>query len=117
MLHPTKGFAVKDGQGFEKAITIQEATIMDRDDRLFFGHELAVDERDQGKVGELECWSGAPRRSASKNPRALARVSSYSAVGSESATIPAPAWNQAALCLKIAARMMMLNWLSRLNPR
>src|ERR1043166_7762788 len=54
---------------------------------------------------------------AEKNPPALASVSSYSASGLESATMPAPTLKCARPSLQIAVRMVMLNWLSRLKPR
>src|SRR6267143_2899351 len=55
--------------------------------------------------------------SAARKPPALASVSSYSAAGTESATMPAPTWKYATPSLRIAVRMLMLSWLSRLKPR
>ena len=53
----------------------------------------------------------AGRFKAERNPRALAIVSSYSASGFESATIPAPTLKWARPSLQMADRMTMLNWL------
>jgi hypothetical protein len=50
-------------------------------------------------------------------PAAFASVSSYSASGIESATIPRADVEIRHVIFSHAVRMEMLNWLSRLNPR
>ena len=90
MLCPAERFAIENAQRFEKAVPIEKAAIEDRNHSLRFRDELVVEQHDH--VADSDSISvGAANRSAWKKPLALANVSSYSAAGIESATIPAPA--------------------------
>src|SRR5579862_5203317 len=119
---PSERPAIIDMHGFEKAIAVEKAAIEDRNDSLFLRNEAAVDEGDHNGTDEVDetgpsaVSTGDGQLTAWRKPRALARVSSYSASGMESATMPAPTWSQAVSSLQTAVRMAMLNWLSRLKP-
>src|SRR5437667_6517432 len=44
MLRPTERFAVGDTNCFKQAVSVKETAIKHRNHRLFFGHELAIEE-------------------------------------------------------------------------
>lgn len=93
---PENRLAVAHPDRLEETVAVKERTIENRHASLFSGQELAVQPDDHGFLGMADGVSGwrlpaAPGDRAERKPRALARVSSYSASGSESATIPAPA--------------------------
>src|SRR5436190_16082739 len=112
MLSPPKRFAVINGDGFKHTVAIQETAVGYGNYRLFRWNEFSVDQcyhtcrraigilaRTLGRQEAVPIYffrkayagSGCKFNDA-KKPPAFASVSSYSAEGTESATMPAPTW-------------------------
>lgn len=121
VLLPSKKSARIPRQAFEESVAVKERTVEHRNQGLRHRQDLAIHPNGFTHEGRLPVVTSetvaGDACSARKSPLALARVSSYSASGTESATMPAPTWNQARSLRVTAERMVMLSWLSRLKPR
>ena len=93
--------ALRCRHGLKQPVAVLQSAVEDR-------HLRGLDAVNPGTLGQTrERTHGRAPRAASR-PRALARVSSSSRAGSESATIPAPAWNCTRSPSSVMVRMRML---------
>ena len=68
MLRQAERPAVHDAHGLEKPVAVHETTVVDRNDRLRFGHKLAVEKDDHAflmrlplsETGSFREWKNTP---------------------------------------------------------
>src|SRR5262249_7658504 len=90
------------GDGLEQTITVMQPTIEHRNCSAWLPDRLPVDE------DPLQVLHQRGPSSAARSPRALARVSSSSRSGSESATMPAPARKERSQPRSVMVRIRIL---------
>src|SRR3990172_6624844 len=96
---------------FKQAVAVGEAAIIKADGWRFRLAQLADAARLNPDLIHIE------NPNASASARALCRVSSYSAAGSESATMPPPAWKYACPLATVIVRMAMFKSMRPSNPK
>jgi hypothetical protein len=94
VIGPAEGESVADGDGFEEGIAEEQAAIGEWEEGLVGGDETTIEPGEEWRRVHGREGLGLKAK-ALRRPEALASVSASSASGMESATMPAPAWNQA----------------------